>query len=157
VNSEAKCSCQKCNEHIVFPLDMAGQTINCPHCNARTVLADPSAPMPIGFAPRFEELPESWQTAAKKKSITSEIFFWFLGCAIMGGIFGMLFSENGFLSGFAFVTIIFFSVIIYFAPSIVAHQSSKRNFQAIFILNLFLGWTLIGWVAALVWAYTKEK
>ena len=25
---------------------------------------------------------------------------------------------------------------------------------AIAVLNLFLGWTVMGWVAALVWAYT---
>lgn len=26
---------------------------------------------------------------------------------------------------------------------------------AIFVVNLFLGWTLIGWVVALAWAVTK--
>ena len=28
----------------------------------------------------------------------------------------------------------------------------KRNAAAIFVFNLLLGWTLVGWVAALVWA-----
>jgi len=28
--------------------------------------------------------------------------------------------------------------------------------MAIGALNLFLGWSLIGWVAALVWALTKD-
>jgi hypothetical protein len=46
------------------------------------------------------------------------------------------------------------ALLIYFLPSLVARN--KRNADAICILNLFLGWTLIGWVAALVWAATNE-
>ena len=41
---------------------------------------------------------------------------------------------------------------IYFLPSIVAIYRRHVNFTAIFILNLFLGFTLLGWVFALVWA-----
>lgn len=45
-----------------------------------------------------------------------------------------------------------FSTVMYFLPSIVALARSKRDLLAIFLLNLFLGWTVIGWVVALVWA-----
>jgi hypothetical protein len=38
----------------------------------------------------------------------------------------------------------------YFLPSIIALARSKRNTLSIFILNFFLGWTLVGWVIALV-------
>jgi len=41
-------------------------------------------------------------------------------------------------------------LVIYFVPSIVAH--GKKNWAAIIILNILLGWTFIGWVIALVWA-----
>ena len=41
---------------------------------------------------------------------------------------------------------------IYFLPSIVAACRKHVNFTAIFILNLFLGFTLFGWVFALIWA-----
>ena len=44
---------------------------------------------------------------------------------------------------------------IYFLPSIVGYI--KKNANAICILNLFLGWTFIGWVVALVWATSKDK
>ena len=44
---------------------------------------------------------------------------------------------------------------IYFLPAIVAAKRGHRQSTAILILNLFLGWTLIGWVAALVWANTN--
>jgi hypothetical protein len=42
--------------------------------------------------------------------------------------------------------------VIYFAPAIVAAMRSHRQTAAIVLLNLFLGWTLVGWVVALVWA-----
>jgi hypothetical protein len=45
-----------------------------------------------------------------------------------------------------------FGFVMYFLPSIVAFARSKRDTAAIVLLNFFLGWTLIGWVFALVWA-----
>lgn len=43
---------------------------------------------------------------------------------------------------------------LYFAPSLVAWR--KRNFWAILTLNLLLGWTVIGWIVALVWGMTND-
>jgi hypothetical protein len=37
--SFAKCACQHCGGHIEFPIEGAGQTISCPHCNWQTVLS----------------------------------------------------------------------------------------------------------------------
>ena len=48
-------------------------------------------------------------------------------------------------------------LVIYFIRSFVASRRNKRNTTAIFLLNLFLGWTFVGWVIALVWAATHEK
>lgn len=45
-------------------------------------------------------------------------------------------------------------IALYFLPSIIG--ASKANAGAIFALNLFLGWTFIGWVVALVWALTTD-
>jgi Superinfection immunity protein len=45
-------------------------------------------------------------------------------------------------------------IFLYFLPSIIAHN--KRDFAAILLLNLFLGWTVIGWIVALVWACAAE-
>lgn len=47
--------------------------------------------------------------------------------------------------------VIFF---LYFIPAIVAWD--KKNRDSILVLNLFLGWTFVGWVIALVWACKKE-
>ena len=43
-------------------------------------------------------------------------------------------------------------LIIYFIPSIIAFSRKCPSTLAITALNLFLGWTLFGWVASLVWA-----
>ena len=45
---------------------------------------------------------------------------------------------------------------IYFLPTIVAFQNKRTNITAIFILNLLLGWSFIGWVVALIWAVKKD-
>jgi Superinfection immunity protein len=42
----------------------------------------------------------------------------------------------------------------YFLPSIIARQRNHHQLLAIFLLNLLLGWTGLGWIAALVWAAT---
>ena len=47
------------------------------------------------------------------------------------------------------------AVAVYFAPAIIADRRGHHNHQAIFALNLFAGWTVIAWVVALVWAFTK--
>lgn len=43
-------------------------------------------------------------------------------------------------------------LVFYFLPSIIAAARGKRDTLAIFLLNLFLGWSVIGWIVALVWA-----
>lgn len=45
---------------------------------------------------------------------------------------------------------------MYFLPALVAWKRSHRNASAIGVLNLFLGWTMIGWVGSLVWAFTSN-
>ena len=49
-----------------------------------------------------------------------------------------------------------FGFVMYFLPSIIAIVRSKRDVTAIILLNLFLGWTMIGWVVSLVWALKKD-
>ena len=48
------------------------------------------------------------------------------------------------------------ALVGYFIPWLIAVTRSHRNSNAIFALNLLLGWTLIGWVAAIVWALTNQ-
>lgn len=57
-----------------------------------------------------------------------------------------------YLSDLFLLLLAMFLVAIYLLPFIVAMVRGKRNCLAILVLNLLLGWTLIGWVVALVWA-----
>ena len=58
-------------------------------------------------------------------------------------------NAPGLMAGFLIISL---SLAVYFIPAIVALERLHHNRGAIFVLNLFLGWTLLGWVAALVWA-----
>jgi T4 superinfection immunity protein len=45
--------------------------------------------------------------------------------------------------------------LMYFFPSVTAWLLKHHNASAIFTLNMFLGWTVIGWIGAFVWALTR--
>jgi hypothetical protein len=46
---------------------------------------------------------------------------------------------------------------LYFAPTIVAMCRRVTNTGSVVVVNLFLGWTLIGWVVALAMACRTER
>jgi len=46
-------------------------------------------------------------------------------------------------------------IVLYFLPSLVAYFRQHRNILAIFVLNLLLGWSVLGWVGSLVWSFAK--
>ena len=43
-------------------------------------------------------------------------------------------------------------IVVYFIPTIIAGNRKHPNGNSILALNIFLGWTFIGWVIAFVWA-----
>lgn len=45
--------------------------------------------------------------------------------------------------------------VIYFIPAFIARGSKHPRMDAIAILNLLLGWTVLGWIGALIWALSK--
>ena len=44
---------------------------------------------------------------------------------------------------------------LYLLPSLISFLRRNRNYPEIFLLNLFLGWTGLGWVVALVWSVAR--
>lgn len=71
-------------------------------------------------------------------------------------IFSTLILSTPVLSTFFFFHFIGFGMVMYFLPSIIALARSKRDLLAIFLLNCFLGWSVIGWIVALVWAAKND-
>lgn len=49
------------------------------------------------------------------------------------------------------------ATLVYFVPTIIAFSSGRRQRVAIVALNVVAGWTLIGWVVALVWSLLRGK
>src|SRR5262245_29005820 len=52
------------------------------------------------------------------------------------------------------LTMFLILLFVYFLPAVVANARDHHNSLAIFFLNLLLGWTVLGWIAALIWALT---
>jgi len=52
------------------------------------------------------------------------------------------------------IILIILLIALYFLPTIIAYRRDN-NFISIFLLNLFLGWTILGWLIALIWS-TKD-
>jgi hypothetical protein len=55
------------------------------------------------------------------------------------------------------IIVVTISLFLYFLPSAVSSARDHHNHLAIFMLTLFLGWTLLGWVLSLVWACTRTE
>lgn len=65
------------------------------------------------------------------------------------GIFSLLLSIE--MNGKELISLLLF-ICIYFIPTVVANTYEHPNRRAIFYINLFLGWTLLGWAVACIWS-----
>ena len=63
--------------------------------------------------------------------------------------------ESGAASVIVGLMFLLVGVVFYFLPSIIAGGRHHHNGGAIFIINLLLGWTLVGWAVALAWSFTS--
>ena len=45
-----------------------------------------------------------------------------------------------------------FVLLLYFLPFVIAMVRHHKAKLAIFLTDLLLGWTVVGWLAALIWA-----
>ena len=52
---------------------------------------------------------------------------------------------------------LFVIAFIYLVPSLIAEARGHESKVAIFIINLLLGWTFLGWVIPLIWACTGRS
>jgi Zn-dependent protease with chaperone function len=77
----AKCSCQKCGNHIEFPVSAAGAGIDCPHCAQPTVL-NLIAPEPVASADK-PSAPEILAAFSAPVARTRVSFFYQLGLMLV--------------------------------------------------------------------------
>jgi hypothetical protein len=48
-------------------------------------------------------------------------------------------------------------LILYELPAIIAYKRDHRRFLAILLLNILLGWTILGWIGAFIWSCVSES
>jgi hypothetical protein len=53
-------------------------------------------------------------------------------------------------------TVLAAAAALYLLPSALALARQHRNRDAVIALNVLAGWTIVGWVIALVWAVYKD-
>ncbi|EMJ5233955.1 superinfection immunity protein [Klebsiella variicola] len=54
------------------------------------------------------------------------------------------------------IIVLIFAIIIYVLPGVIASSREHKNATAIWVLNIVLGWSFLGWIAALVWSFTNH-
>jgi hypothetical protein len=55
------------------------------------------------------------------------------------------------------VTLISTLFIMYWLPTIIAIARQAHSALGVFLLNFFLGWTVIGWILALIWSLAADN
>ncbi len=50
-----------------------------------------------------------------------------------------------------------FGLVIYFIPTIIAAYRKHPQILWIFLINLFFGWSVAGWIIPLLWAFDFDK
>ena len=48
-------------------------------------------------------------------------------------------------------------LLIYILPISLAYKNKIRNRHSLYVVNIFLGWTLIGWVVCLAWSVSSSR
>lgn len=55
------------------------------------------------------------------------------------------------------ILIILIFLTIYFLPSILAQVNHKKDILSVILINLFIGWTGLGWFIALYLAIRRDR
>lgn len=107
-----------------------------------TILSSPLLVGLTGFAPRIRTL---MRAAA--------------GCSVLAvaapiGVAQAADAPPGMANSMIWVIVL---GLCYFIPALIASRRKHHQRTAIFLLNLLLGWTFLGWVGALVWSVTAVQ
>jgi len=55
------------------------------------------------------------------------------------------------------IALLLAGILCYFVPLIVAVRRHVRHLGSVAVVNIFLGWTVIGWVVALAMAFRSAE
>ena len=66
-----------------------------------------------------------------------------------------MFGGFGELGLFVLVTLLV-GVVLYFLPTIIVVKRQSASVTPVVLVNLLLGWTIIGWIIALIWSLSAK-
>jgi hypothetical protein len=82
---------------------------------------------------------------------------WILAVVLLAVSLVGLLSLAGRIDYRYFQIIRFFLLIaLYFLPALIANGRRAQSYNAILVLNLLLGWTILGWIGAICWALAGD-
>lgn len=55
------------------------------------------------------------------------------------------------------MSIIAFFILMYWLPTVIAIVRQAHSALGVFLLNFFLGWTVLGWFFALIWSLAADN
>ena len=55
------------------------------------------------------------------------------------------------------LVVVVVGLLFYFLPTIIAVVRHHHQWGAITVINLFFGWTFIGWILTLAWAVSAAR
>jgi RsiW-degrading membrane proteinase PrsW (M82 family) len=99
-------------------------------------------------------------TSIKSKSLAVRCFkaiAWFLVIMVGGASLIGIIANGDASQRIAALIFAACAFVLYFLPTIIAAKRRHQNDAAIFIINAFLGWTVLGWVIALTWSFTEVR
>lgn len=133
-------SCDHCGQSIEVPKEYRGIVLDCPTCQQKTLCHQPK--------PVLKRLQRKSAVIFKAAWKVWKPVVVFLSLILLVGF--VFFPEH--LSTLILVG-------LYFLPYFIAYSSKHLNREAVLAANLFLGWTVLGWVLCLVWAlvWTETK
>ncbi len=123
-------SCRECGQQV------SDRARTCPHCGIDS---------PAAKASKTPSL-----RATDSKSLVGMLALLFIA-ALAGKLLGGIFFVVG------GIALLVFSIGIYFLPSFIAIDRDHPNTISIIVINLLFGWTLIGWLICLVWAFSSPR
>lgn len=112
---------------------------------ALPLLCSPALPTPATAAPSAAQVAQNqaaWEKATTPAAPASDI---------ASAIAAATLSPGGGL------VVLLISLAAYFLPWIIAGTRHHHQLGAIALTNVLLGWTVLGWVAALIWSATAVR
>lgn len=133
--------CPKCSASVPVSADKAGDFASCPACLTRFVV------------PTYADLIwEQGEAERRRDKIKGAI--WLAALIAVAAVAGFFLLPVIPVAAF----VLYFSIIIvgYFLPSLNAFYRGHLNAVPILIVNVLVGWTILGWVVCFAWSYSHQ-